>query len=77
MSNGIIITLPKKDRERLNRLALRYGLSLPEFSRRVLEELTSEIPEESFDDYENPKELRASFIQALLDWKKGRIRSRL
>lgn len=77
MSNGITITLPKKDKERLSRLALRYGMSLPEFSRRVLEELTSEIPEESFEDYENPKELRASFARALRDWKKGRVNSRL
>ena len=77
MSSNISIPLPKSERERLSRLALRYGLSLPEFSRRVLQELVSEIPEESFEDYENPKELQASFSRALRDWRTGRIHTRL
>ena len=67
------IPLPKQKQEQLTRLALRYGLSLPEFSRRVLEELSSDIPEESFDDYENPKELKASFNRAMRDVQAGRV----
>ena len=77
MATTISIELPREEKERLSRLALRYGLSLPEFSRRILQELASEIPEESFDDYEHPAKLRASFKRALHDWKAGRIRTRL
>ena len=77
MNSPVSIILPKQEKERLSRLALGYGLSLAEFSRRVLEELASEIPEESFQDYKNPKRLRASFNQALRDWRTGRIRTRL
>ena len=73
----LTIPLPKKDEERLRHFALSYGFSLPEFSRRILQELSSEIPEESFADYEHSKELRASFNRALRDWKAGRVSSRL
>jgi hypothetical protein len=77
MATPISITLPRDDKERLSRLALRYGLSLPEFSRRILQEVASEIPSESFDDYEHPTRLRASFKRALRDWKAGRVRTSL
>ena len=77
MNSIISIPLPRNEKERLSRLALRYGLSLPELSRRVLEQLAAEIPEESFGDYENPKGLRASFNRALRDWQAGRVRTRL
>ena len=77
MATTINVTLPKKERERLERLALRYGFSLAEFSRRLLEEISSQIPGESFRDYENPKELRTSFERAIRDWKAGRIRGKL
>lgn len=77
MTTSISIELPRSEKERLSRLALRYGLSLPEFSRRILQEISSEIPEESFDDYEHPARLRASFKRALRDWKAGRIREHL
>ena len=71
------IQLSKKEQERLSRLAFRYGFSLPEFSKRVLTELLSEIPEESFNDYTNPEELRASFKRALKDWQSGKVHTRL
>ena len=74
---SVTIKLPKSERERLTRLALRYGLSLPELSRRILQEVASDIPEESFDDYENPEELRASFNQALRDYRAGRVHTKL
>ncbi|MBI2452706.1 MAG: ribbon-helix-helix protein, CopG family [Parcubacteria group bacterium] len=77
MATTITVTLPKKEKERLERLALRYGLSLTEFSRRLLEEISSQIPEESFRDYKNPKELRASFERAIRDWRAGRVRTKL
>lgn len=77
MNSVISIPLPKSEAERLSRLALRYGLSLPEFSRWVLTELAAEIPEESFADYSNPEELRASFNRALRGLRAGRIRTGL
>lgn len=75
--NGITIALPKQKKEQLSRLARRYGLSLPEFSRRVLEELSSEFPQESFADYNNPDGLHLSFNKALLEWKTGRVYEKL
>ena len=77
MATSISIALPRNEKERLSRLALRYGLSLPEFSRRVLQEVASEIPEESINDYEHPARLKASFKRALRDWKVGRVHTRL
>ena len=73
----LTVNLPKKEKTRLTRIALRYGLSLPEFSRRVLQELADEIPEESFEDYSNVRKLKASYKRALADWRTGRISSRL
>lgn len=73
----LTIPMPKREQERLTRLALRYGLSLADFSRKILAEITSEIPDESFKDYQNPKALRTSFLRALRDWKRGRVRDRL
>ena len=75
--SALTINLPKKDREHLEHLALQYGLSLPEFSRKVLSELSSNIPEESFDDYEHPDRLKASYRRALKDWKIGHVSSKL
>jgi len=74
---SVTITLSKREEERLTRLALRYGLSLTEFSRRVLEEVSSEIPEESLADYENPKALKNSLTRALRDWHAGRVTAEL
>ena len=73
----VSVLLPKKKQEQLTRLALRFGLSLPEFSRRILEEISSDIPEESFEDYKNPEGLKASFNRALRDWRAGRVRTSL
>ncbi len=67
------ISLSKKEMEHLKQLALRYGLSLSEFSRLVLKELASAFPEDSFENYDNPSALKASFKRALEDWKKGRV----
>lgn len=77
MKTSLTVTLPKKKRNELERLAVRYGLSLPEFFRRVLKELASEFPKESFTEYENPRALKRSLGRALRDWAGGRTRSRL
>ena len=77
MNTTIIIPINKQDKERLSRLAIRYGFSLPEFSRLVLKELASEIPAESFNDYASPKSLRSSFNRALRDYRTGKIHTKL
>ncbi len=74
MSSTLTIALPKKEKERLTRLALNYGLSLPEFSRLVLQGMTSEIPVESLSEYENPRALKASLARAFRDWRRGRVK---
>ena len=77
MDTTVIIKLPKREKERLLRMALRYGFSLSEFSRRILGELTATFPEESFADYDQPKALQASLERALRDWRHGRVRTRV
>ena len=73
----ITVKMPKIEKERLNQLALRYGLSLPELSHRILKEVASEIQEESFDGYDNPRQLRRSFARAIRDYRAGRVSARL
>lgn len=77
MITPVTIPLSKKEHERLARLALRYGLSLPKFSRLILQELASEIPEESLEEYEHPERVRASFTRALRDYRAGRVHAKL
>lgn len=77
MNSTITISLPKQEKDRLERLALRYGLSLPELSRRVLEEISSDIPEESLNEYLRPRELASSLKQALQDWQRGHVQAQL
>lgn len=69
----VTIKLPKELRERLQLLALRYGLSLPSFGRRIFEELASEFPEDSFENYRDPLSLKRSFNRSISDWKAGRV----
>lgn len=73
----ITITLPEKEKERLNKLAVQYGLSLRELGRKVFEQLSSEFPQESWSDYAGPKTLKDSFKRALNDYKKGHFSSAL
>jgi len=77
MPTSLTITLPIAQQERLSRFALRYGFSLPSFAQRILEEVASEFPEESLEDYNQPKALKASLARALNDWRMGRVRTQL
>jgi len=77
MNTRLSIILDKEDKDRLERLALGYGLGLPALVQRVLEALTSELPTESFAEYARPLALRASFSKALRDLKAGRVSTRL
>ena len=77
MSQTLTIKLTQTEMKRLSRLALRYGLSLPEFTRKVLVELEEAFPHESFEDYEDAGALKDSFERALGDWRSGRVQTRL
>ncbi|MDX6383493.1 MAG: hypothetical protein QOK48_1066 [Blastocatellia bacterium] len=77
MSQTLTVKLNQTEMKRLSRLALRYGLSLPEFTRKVLVELEDAFPPDSFEDYEDAAALRTSFKQALIDWRSGRVQTRL
>jgi hypothetical protein len=77
MSQTLTIKLNQSEMKRLSKLAIRYGLSLPEFTRKVLAELADAFPEDSFADYENAEDLKASFGRALADWRSGRVQNRL
>jgi hypothetical protein len=73
----ITISLPKKEKSRLSNLALRYGFSLPEFAGRILKEISSDIPEESWSEYKNPKSLKTSLSRSLSDYRLGHFRTKL
>lgn len=77
MNQSITITLNKQQTDRLSRMALRYGLSLKEFTHKILNELEDSFPKESLSEYKNPKALQASLNRALKDWQTGRVRTKL
>ena len=77
MSQTLTIAFEKKEKERLSRVAMSFGLSLPEFSRRVLTELEMAFPTESFNDYENSKAVKASFNKALKNLEAGRVKTKV
>lgn len=73
----ITISLPAKEKSRLSNLALRYGFSLSEFAGRILKEISSDIPEESWNEYCNPKSLKSSMARSLSSYKKGKFHTTL
>ncbi len=77
MSNTITVKLNKKEKKRLSRIALYYGLSLSELFRKVMSELENTFPTESLEDYDNPKAVKASLKRALKDLKAGRVSASL
>ena len=77
MSQTLTIKLNQTEMKRLSRLALRYGLSLPDFTGKVLVELEEAFPHESFEDYKDAGALKDSFERALSDWRSGRVQTRL
>ena len=70
---NLTVQFTKKEAQKLKRLAIRYGLSLDEFVKLVLKELFLKFPEDSFNNYQNPKKLKASFKKALKEWKEGKV----
>ena len=75
--SALRVPLSRRTHDRLHRVALRYGLSLPELSHRILDAVASEIPEEHIEGYERPRALRTSLRRALRDLHAGRISTTL
>ncbi|HAZ16601.1 MAG: hypothetical protein A3H59_03380 [Candidatus Jacksonbacteria bacterium RIFCSPLOWO2_02_FULL_43_9] len=73
----VTIKLPPKSARRLQGLALSYGLSLHDFSVRVLEGIASEFPKDAFANYDQPQALKSSFKRGIQDWHNGKVSSRL
>lgn len=73
MAYNVTVPLKRIEKERLSRLAIRFGLSLPEFSRKVLTELQETFPVESFEDYERPRHTKSAFEKALKNLDAGRV----
>lgn len=71
---NLAVPLTKPERERLQKIALQYGLSLAELSRRILTEIATIIPEERLEEYRAPKRLAASLKRAQKDYQAGRVR---
>lgn len=67
------VPLPRREQERLQRIALRFGLSLPDLSRRILQEIAGDMEEESLTAYRRPKALHASLQRAMRDLQRGRV----
>ncbi len=77
MRTTIRAKVGQRQAERLNGLALRYGLSLEGFVSRLLAEVSMEIPEETLSEYNAPRALAASLKRGLADWKSGHVSAEL
>lgn len=74
------VKLRKAEKERLDRLSVRYGISPNVLSRYIIAEATRElmsIPEESFNEYENADEIQTAFSSALRAERSGELYSSL
>ena len=76
-SSQITINLPLRQKEKLTRIALRYGLSLQDLTRHILEEITTGIGEESLSEYAHPARIRRSLKNALKEWESGTVTDKL
>lgn len=73
MDQVITINLKNREKERLSRIALFYGLSLPELFHKLILELEHTLPTERLEDYDNPRAVKASLNRAMKDLKAGRV----
>lgn len=69
--NTINIKLNNAEKQRLSAIAMRYGLTLPDLAKKVLQEVKEQFELESLNEYENPSKIKKSIKTALLDYKKG------
>ena len=73
----INLQFTKSEKERLSKIAMRYGLTLPELAKKVLNEIREQFELESIKDYENPAQIKKSLKNALSDYKKGNFATKL
>ena len=71
------VPISKTEETRLTKLSLSYGLNLEDFIKYILQEISSNILTESFEDYDNPKELKLSYTKALKDYRAGKFQTNL
>ncbi len=69
----INIKLNNSEKQRLSAIAMRYGLTLPDLAKKVLEELKGQFELESIHEYENPSKVAKAVKIALQDYKKGKF----
>ena len=74
-SESIKFDVPKREADRLNNLALSYGLSLGEFFKKLSAKVSNSIGLESWSDYSPAT--KTSFKNALADFKAGKTSSSL
>lgn len=72
---NITVKIPKNKLEKLQKLAIQYGLSVEKLASQVLENISSEIGLESWDNY-SPQS-KSSFVRGLADLKAGRVHTSL
>ncbi len=75
--NTINIKLNNSEKQRLSAIAMRYGLTLPDLAKKVLQEVKEQFELESIEEYENPGKVKKTIKTALLDYKKGKFLTKL
>jgi hypothetical protein len=71
----ITFKIDKSKARELEKLALRFGLSIESLTSKIISNVTSDISEESWSDYTASS--KASFKKGLSDLKAGRTFSSL
>ncbi len=74
---AINIKLNSSEKQRLSAIAMRYGLTLPDLAKKVLQEIKEQFELESLDEYENPTKVKRAIKTALADYQKGRFLTKL
>ena len=76
MNNFSLHALPRTQAARFRKAALRYGFSPDAFMRRIIADATQAllaIPEESLNEYENPKEITDALHGAIRAERDGTL----
>jgi len=73
----INIKLNNSEKQRLSAIAMRYGLTLPDLAKKVLQEVREQFELESLDHYENPEKIRKTIKRGISDYKKGKFFTKL
>ncbi len=74
---SINIKLNNSEKQRLSAIAMRYGLTLPDLAKKVLQEVKEQFELESLDEYENPNKVSKAIKTALREYKKGKFLTKL